>query len=69
MFLNILASFGFLYYVNDDVSYTGNQAIKDQQLALKWVHENIGNFGGDKSQVINCWDFGIDYNINKLKTV
>jgi len=46
-----LASFGFLYYVNDDVSYTGNQAIKDQQLALKWVHENIGNFGGDKSQV------------------
>jgi carboxylesterase type B len=29
----------------------GNAAMKDQQMALEWVHENIGYFGGDKDNV------------------
>lgn len=40
--------FGFLVYGN---SIKGNQGIKDQQLAMKWVQDNIANFGGDKTNV------------------
>lgn len=31
--------------------YSGNQGLKDQQLAMKWVHANIEKFGGDKNSV------------------
>lgn len=37
--------FGFLSL--DTVEYSGNMGLKDQQLAIKWVHENIEAFYGD----------------------
>uniref|UniRef100_A0A2S2QI72 Carboxylic ester hydrolase n=1 Tax=Sipha flava TaxID=143950 RepID=A0A2S2QI72_9HEMI len=40
---------GFLS-VEDDV-LPGNYGLKDQVLALRWVQENIANFGGDNKQV------------------
>lgn len=40
---------GFLS-TEDDV-IPGNYGMKDQVLALRWVQENIGKFGGDPGQV------------------
>merc|ERR1711936_127741 len=36
----------------DSPRISGNQALRDVQLALKWIKENIKYFGGDSSRVI-----------------
>lgn len=44
-----LGPLGFLSTENGDAQ--GNYALKDQQMALQWVQENIEYFGGNKSSV------------------
>lgn len=44
-----LGPFGFL--AMETAEAPGNQGMKDQVLALKWVKKNIKNFGGDKNKV------------------
>ena len=42
--------FGFLNLGHGE--YTGNMGLKDQQMALKWIFENIQNFSGNKSEIL-----------------
>lgn len=44
-----LGAFGFLSMGTKEAP--GNIGFKDQNLALKWVHDNIHHFGGDKDSV------------------
>lgn len=44
-----LGAFGFMALEIPDIA--GNQGLKDQNLALRWVQANIHNFGGDRNRV------------------
>ena len=44
-----LGALGFM--ATADKAISGNMGIKDQIVALKWVQNNIANFGGDPNQV------------------
>ena len=44
-----LGPFGFLTLGTPENS--GNMALKDQQLSMKWVFDNIENFGGDPNKM------------------
>lgn len=44
-----LGVFGFMSLGTPE--YSGNMALKDQQLALKWVHSNIQHFSGDNRRI------------------
>ncbi|XP_031636635.1 esterase B1-like isoform X2 [Contarinia nasturtii] len=44
-----LGIFGFITF--NAPEYSGNMALKDQQLALKWTHENIERFSGDPNRI------------------
>lgn len=44
-----LGPFGFLSLGTPE--YSGNMGLKDQLLAIRWVNENIEQFGGDKSAI------------------
>ncbi|XP_067133894.1 acetylcholinesterase-like [Centruroides vittatus] len=44
-----LGIFGFLNLGNAQT--TGNVGMLDQVTALKWIHENVENFGGDRNEI------------------
>lgn len=42
--------FGFLNLGHGE--YTGNMGLKDQQMALKWISNNIEQFSGNKNEIL-----------------
>ena len=56
-----LDSFGFLYLSETDA--VGNQALLDQSLALRWIHENAARFGGDSSRISLSGQRSVGYHL------
>lgn len=46
-----LGPVGFLSLDDPDVNVPGNAGLKDQTFALKWVKQNIANFGGNPNNI------------------
>ena len=46
---NCFRALGFLSF--EDKEMPGNQGLKDQVMALRWVKKNIAKFGGDPDRV------------------
>lgn len=44
-----LGAFGFMTMDND--RFSGNYGLKDQNMMMKWVQDNIQHFGGDRNKV------------------
>lgn len=42
---------GFLSLEDETLEVPGNAGLKDQVMALRWVQQNIHNFGGDPNNV------------------
>lgn len=47
-----LGALGFLSLGTPE--YPGNAGLKDQLFAIKWLHDNIERFGGDKNRITLC---------------
>ena len=44
-----VASLGFLYLGTDDAP--GNQGLLDQRMALRWIKNNVHQFGGNPNSI------------------
>lgn len=47
-----LGALGFLSLEDKDLNVPGNAGLKDQLMAMKFVKNNIQNFGGDPENIV-----------------
>ncbi len=73
IFVNFAYRLGILgYMANDELAAespngtTGNYGLLDQIMALKWVHENIGAFGGDPDNITIAGESAGSSSVNAL---
>ncbi|XP_063380287.1 juvenile hormone esterase-like [Cydia fagiglandana] len=64
-----LGPYGFMCLNNPKVP--GNQGIKDQRLALRWIKDNIEDFGGDANKITlsgqSAGSMSVDLHIHSLE--
>ncbi|XP_055537412.1 esterase B1-like [Wyeomyia smithii] len=46
-----IGALGFISFNTPELELPGNAGLKDQNLAIRWVVENIANFGGDPKNI------------------
>ncbi|XP_034484524.1 esterase B1-like [Drosophila innubila] len=46
-----MGALGFLSLSDPELNVPGNAGLKDQVLALRWIHENISSFNGDPNNI------------------
>jgi len=56
------------FFSLDSPRISGNQGLRDVQLALRWVHENIQYFGGDPDRVVISGQSGGSWATSMLYT-
>lgn len=58
-----LGIFGYLAHQFSDFKVTGNMGLKDQNMALRWVYENIRDFGGDPNRITIAGGASVSYHL------
>lgn len=49
--MQVAKRIGFASFNDPKIGIPGNGGLKDQIMALKWIKNNIGNFGGDSNNI------------------
>ncbi|CAF1457641.1 unnamed protein product, partial [Rotaria sordida] len=49
--LNVFGFFAQSALIDDNGQTIANQGLSDQRMAMKWIQDNIGYFGGDKNKI------------------
>ncbi|CAF5112079.1 unnamed protein product, partial [Rotaria sp. Silwood1] len=61
--LNVMGFFAQSALTNENGQIIANQGITDQRMAMQWIQDNIGQFGGDKNSITLAGQSGGSYSV------